>query len=248
MKRNILRSGGRALTVAGLIVGLLAVGGSPRAEARPIRPQPTVDLLSVARLGVDRQSVDVDVTASCPARWTVVEAVVTVIQPQASGSASFPLTCTGGNQLFTVTIQSGGAPFQLGQAQGTASVVIERGRRLQAQDTQLVRFVPTVSVALADVALLSGGGQVVTIEVTVACPVGSTGEQSYVNVQQGQASGFGFYVPSCDGQPHTFTVAVQASQGLYQVGGAHSTAFAFVGAGGDVFFGDTTHPIQIVAN
>lgn len=247
MKRNILRSGVRALTVAGLIVGLLAVGGSPRAEARPIPPQPTVDLLSVARLAVDGRSVDVDVTASCPARWTVVEAIVTVSQAQAFGSAPFPLTCTGGNKAFTVTIQSGGAPFQLGQAQGTASVVIERGRRLQAQDTQLVRFVPTVNVNLADVAVLTGSGQAVVIDVTVACPVGSNGQQSYVNVQQGQASGFGFFVPSCDGQPHTFTVAVQASQGLYQVGSAQSTAFAFVGAGGDVFFGDTTHPIQIVA-
>jgi len=88
----------------------------------------------------------------------------------------------------------------------------------------------------------------VLIDVTTACPVGSTGQQSYVNVSQGQASGNGFYVPVCDGREHTFTVSVQASQGVFQPGSAQALTFAFVEEGGDSFAGVDDGQIQIVAS
>jgi len=246
MQRDVVSHRSRALLLAG-VVGLLLAAGAPPGEARPVPPRPTVELGSVARLAVDGKSVEVDLIASCPEKWTVVEAVVTVSQGQASGEAPFPLTCTGGNKLFTVTLPSPNVPFQLGEAQAAASVVIQRGRTEQAQDSRVVRVVPTVAADLADTALLEGGGEAASIEVTVACPVGASGQQSYVNISQGPASGFGFFVPTCDGQPHTFTVRVQASQGLFQAGSAQGSAFVVVEAGGDVFFGEDNQPMQIIA-
>ena len=97
-------------------------------------------------------------------------------------------------------------------------MLIKRGRTEQTQDSQVVRVEPTVLVDLADTALLQDAGQAVLIDVTAACPVGATGQQSYVNVSQGQASGNGLYLPTCDGQRHTFTVSVQTSQALFQPG------------------------------
>jgi hypothetical protein len=55
---------------------------------------------------------------------------------------------------------------------------------------------PTVLVELGETAQLETGGGAVAIDVTVACPVGTTGLQSRVNVsQQGRVSGNGVYTP-----------------------------------------------------
>lgn len=235
----------RAVALAAL-VGLLLAGGTRPAEARPIPPGPTVDLASAAGLAPDGSALEFHVLASCPDRWTVVEASVTVTQGQASGEASFPLTCTGAHMPFRVTVRSSGAPFQLGEAQATASVVIKRGRTQQAQDSETVRVVPTVVVDLADTAMLQGGGPAVSIEVTTACHAGATGGQSYVTITQSPVSGTGVFVPTCDGQPHTFEVTVQASQGLFQAGTAQGSAFVTAQVGGDLFFGEDNHPVEIV--
>lgn len=232
-----------ALTSA---VGLLVAGGALPAEARRLSPGPAVELHSAAGLAPDGQSVGVSLLARCPERWTVVDAFVTVSQPQASGAASFPLACTGSFQSFGVTVPSAGAPFELGDAQATASVVIKRGRTEQFGDSDVVRVDPTIFVELAETALLEGGGEAVTIDVTTTCPVGTNGQQSYVNVSQGQASGNGTYVPQCDGQEHTDTVGVQASQGVYQPGSAQALTFAFVEHEGNGFSGVDDGPIQIV--
>ena len=45
---------------------------------------------------------------------TVVETVVTVSQPQASGRASFSLTCIDQVRMFTVTVPAAGGTFELG--------------------------------------------------------------------------------------------------------------------------------------
>jgi len=237
----------RRFGLVGVVAALVAGGGLP-AEAHP--PTPTrLDVLlhSAAGLPPDGQSVGISLLARCPERWTVLQALATVSQPQASGQASFPLTCTGLFQSFGVAVQSSGAPFQLGEAQATAFVLIKRGRTEQVQDSEVVRVEPTVFVELAETALLQGGGGAVSIDVTAACPVGSTGQQSYVNVSQGQASGNGFYVPACDGQEHTFTVTVQASRGLFQAGSAQALTFAFVAVGADSFAGVDDGQIQIAA-
>jgi hypothetical protein len=121
-----------------------------------------------------------------------------------------------------VTVHATGSPFELGDAQADAFVLIKRGRTDQAEDSQVVHVDPTVFVDVADT-------------------------QSYVNVSQGQANGNGSYVPACDGRPHTFDVTVQASQGRYQLGSAQTLSFAFVEAGRQSFAGIDEHPIQIVS-
>jgi hypothetical protein len=229
-----------------VVVALLVASGALPAKAGAAAPtRLTVELGSAVGLAPDGQSLGVSLLASCPERWSVLQALVTVSQPQASGQASFPLTCTGLFQAFTVTVQSSGAPFQLGEAQASALVLIKRGRTEQVQDVQVVRVESTVSVDLANTALLEGAGEAVLIDVTAACPVGATGQQSYVNVSQGQAVGNGLYVPTCDGQHHTFTVKVQTSQALFQPGSAESLTFAFVAVGSDSFSGIDEQQIQI---
>ncbi|MGH3103703.1 MAG: hypothetical protein ACRDN6_06370 [Gaiellaceae bacterium] len=226
------------------MIGLLGAGGAP-AEARQ-SPGPIVDIQSAAGLAPDGQSITVQLLASCPERWTVVEAVVAVSQPQASGQASFPLTCIGSLRPFTVIVPSAGGTFELGEAQANASVLIKRGRTERAQDAEVVDVQPTVFVDLADTARLESGGGAVLIDVTTACPVGANGQQSFVNVSQGQTSGNGSYLPMCDGRRHTFTVRVQASQGVFQAGNAQALTFANIEHGGNGFSGVDESPIQIV--
>ncbi len=248
MHGNVISQRIRAFALLG-VVGLLLAGGALTAQASP--PTPTrldVQLHSAAGLAPDGQSVGISLLARCPERWTVVEGSVTVSQPQASGEASFPLTCTGLYQSFPVAVRSTGAPFRLGEAQATAFVLVKRGRIEQAQDSEVVRVEPTAFVDIADTAILEGGGEAVLIDVTTACPVGANGQQSYVNVSQGQASGNGFYTPECDGQRHTFNVRVQASQGQFQPGNAQALTFAFVEVGSDSFAGVDDGQIQIVAS
>jgi len=145
-----------------------------------------------------------------------------------------------------------GAPFTLGDAQGTAAVIVKRGKTQQAQDSELLLVQPNVVVALANTALLRDGGEAVLIDVTVACPVGAIGlASSDVSVGQDQmgglAAGVASYVPTCDGQPHTVSIRVTATAGrLFQTGSALATTFAAVEAGGNEFLGVDQKTIQIV--
>jgi hypothetical protein len=88
------------------------------AEAR-VSPGPVVDIQSAAWLAPNGGSVTVQLLALCPERWTVVEAVVAVSQPQASGQASgqasFPLTCIGSLRMHSVAVRSTGGTFELGR-------------------------------------------------------------------------------------------------------------------------------------
>jgi hypothetical protein len=227
----------RPLGVAGLIALLGFAAAAAPAGAR-VAPAPTVDIQSVAGLAPDGRSIGVQVSASCPERWTVVEAVVRVLQPGASGQASFPLTCIGSPRMFAVSVPSSGGTFQLDDAQITASVAISRGRTMRADDSQVVPVQPTVLVELAETARLESGGGAVAIDVTVACPVGTTGLTSSLVVSQaGQAIGADTYVPICDGSRHTFTVRVEASQGVYQLGIAQALTFANIEFEGQNFYG-----------
>jgi hypothetical protein len=235
----------RALALIGAIAFVVA-GATAPAGARP-SPGPTVDIQSAAGLAPDGQSMTVQVLASCPERWTVVDAFVTVSQPQASGQATFSFPCIGSLRMFSVVVQSAGGTFQLGRAQATASVVIQRGRTQRAQDSELLFVQPAVFVELADTAQLESGGGALTIAVTVACPVGASPQQSYVNVSQGQTNGNGNYVPVCDGSPHTFAVSVQASRGTYQPGEAQALTFAVVEHDGNGFAGVDDERVTLVS-
>jgi hypothetical protein len=189
----------------------------------------------------------VQVLATCPERWTVVEALVKVSQPGASGQASFPLTCIDQVRMFTVSVPASGGAFELGEAQASASVVIKRGKTERAQDSEVIFVQPAVFVDIADTAQLESGGGALTIAVTVACPVGANGQESRLGVSQGETRGVGFYVPVCDGSEHTFIVRVQASRGLYQAGAADALTFADVEHNGFDFSGFDEQQVQIVA-
>ena len=226
----------RTLALAGT-VALLGVVVAPPAGARFQEP-PTVDIHSAAGLAPDGRSINVNVLASCPERWTVVEAVVRVSQPSGSGQASFPLTCIKSVRSFWITVPASIGSFQLGSAQVTASVVIQRGNTARADDSQGVTVDPTVLVELGESAQILDGGAAVLLDVTVACPVGTTGRESGLVVSQaGRAMGTGRYTPVCDGSHHTFTVRVQASQGVYEPGIAQALTFADVDYNGQVFSG-----------
>jgi hypothetical protein len=226
----------RTLALAGTVALLGVVVAAP-AGARFQEP-PTVDIHSAAGLAPDGRSINVNVLASCPERWTVVEAVVRVSQPSGSGQASFPLTCIKSVRSFWITVPASIGSFQLGSAQVTASVVIQRGNTARADDSQGVTVDPTVLVELGESAQILDGGAAVLLDVTVACPVGTTGRESGLVVSQaGRAMGTGRYTPVCDGSHHTFTVRVQASQGVYEPGIAQALTFADVDYNGQVFSG-----------
>jgi hypothetical protein len=236
MKRGIARRRARTFALAGAVALLVAWAAAP-AGARP-SSGPTVDIGSAALLAPDGRSISLGVLASCPERWSVVEAVVTVSQPQGSGRASFPLTCIGSLRGFNVTVPATTGTFGLGEAQATASVVIKRGRTQSTTDSQALQVDPGVLVELAESARLESGGTAVVLGVTVACPAGTAGLPSGLNVSQsGLVSGNGTYTPICDGARHTFDVRVEASSGVYQPGIAQALTFANVAFGGQVFVG-----------
>jgi len=239
----------RWLALVVVLVGLVGAFAPSASAARP-RP-PVVELGSAALLAPDGRSLSIEVIARCPERGTLLEASVSIVQPQASGRASFPLPCDDLLRPFRVTVESSGAAFTLGQAQATATVVVKRGKTQQAQDSELVSVQPEVAVQLANTALLQDGGAAVLIDLTVACPIGATGlSSSDVTIGQDQpggiAGGVANYVPQCDGQPHTLTVTVPASQRPFQAGSALATTFAAVAAGGNEFLGVDQRTIQIV--
>lgn len=86
--------------VASVDVLASAVAFLPVALAAPgdaaARPRATVEVADSATLSPDGQTVTIEVTASCARRWEVLEAFVTVSQPETFGMGGIPLTCRGG--------------------------------------------------------------------------------------------------------------------------------------------------------
>jgi hypothetical protein len=247
INRSWLRA--RALVLAGLIGLVLAAGGALPADAAPPFPDRLeVRVQAGAGLAPDGQSINVSVLARCPEKWTVQQAQVTVTQPQASGSASFPLTCTGNFGLaFRVTVPAVSGEFELGPAEVTAMVTIKRGRTAQVQDTRVVDVDPIIVVDFGDrIARLHDGGQAADVDVTVACPRQTTGLASRIFIFQGQVSGVGGFVPVCDGQPHQFTVTVETSDGLFQAGNALVGPSVEIEFQGERFLFFSNEPIQLV--
>jgi hypothetical protein len=120
----------------------------------------------------------------------------------------------------------------------TATVVVNRGKTMRADASQVVTVQPTVLVQLAETAQLESGGGAVVLDVTVACPAGTNGLVSSLVVWQGgQAIGTGTYVPICDGSRHTFTVRAEASNGVYQAGIGQAVTFANIEYAGENFYG-----------
>lgn len=237
--------GVRPLGLAGL-VSLLVAGVAPAAQAH--RTELTVEVLSVqAELAPDGRSISFDISTQCDRKATVVDARVSATQPQASGEAAFTPSCTRLPQVVQVTVPSLGGAFQTGEAQVSAVLVVREGRTKEARDSASVRVRPSVSVRLADQAVLEGGGEAVRIDVTVTCPVSSNAQGGQVRVYQGQLVGTGSFGPTpCDRLPHTLSVRVATSGGVFQVGSAEAEAFASVEEGGDIFPGADLRTVQIV--
>jgi hypothetical protein len=128
-----------------------------------------------------------------------------------------------------------------------ALLVVCEGRTKQVRDSALVRLRPSVSVRLADHAVLEGGGQAVLMDVTVTCPVSANGQGGQLAVHQEQVVGRDAFGPTaCDGLPHTLSVRVATATGLFQVGSAQAEAFAAVEEGGDIFPGADLRTVQIM--
>lgn len=235
----------RHVVLAGLI-GLLVVGGRQAADANP--NELALEVLSEqASLAPDGRSISLHLVTQCDSKATVLDARVSVTQPQASGEASFTPRCARIPYVVTVTVPSLGGSFQTGEAQVSAVLVVREGRTKEVGDSALVRVRPSVSLRLADEAVLDGGGAAVRIDVTVTCPVASNAQGGQVSIYQGQVVGRGSFGPTaCDGLPHSLSVGVVASGGLFQVGSAEAVAFTAVEEGGDSFPGGDFLTIQIV--
>jgi len=234
----------RHVVLAGLI-GLLVVGEMQAADANP--NELALEVLSEqASLAPDGRSISLNLLTQCDSKATVLDARVSVTQPQASGEASFTPRCARIPYVVAVTVPSLDGSFQTGEAQVSAVLLVREGRTEEVRDSALVRVRPSVSVRLADEAVLDGGGEAVRIDVTVTCPVASNAQGGQVAIYQSQVVGSGSFGPTaCDGLPHGLSVRVEASEGLFQVGSAAAEAFTAVEEGGDFFPGGDLRTIQI---
>lgn len=236
MGRRAVSSRLRWLAFVGLL-GLFVAAAQPADASKPRDP---AIYLTSAGLTPDSQAVIVRLDVYCSEPQTVVDARVSVVQSQASGEAAFSPRCIE-RDIVEVTVPSSDGVFVTGEAQVSALVVFGQGRTKEARDSEVMRVGPIVTVALADVGRLEDGGKIIVVDVTVACPVGSTGQESPVFRYPSQS----FYVPTCDGRSHTFSVRLENSQGLWSPGPATVDAFAHVEEGGDRFTGWDRRSVQI---
>jgi hypothetical protein len=136
--RRLLAS---ASVVAAVMGACLVMLDGLQVDAAP-RPKASVEVADTGVLAPDGQSVTLHITVSCARGWQVLEAFITISQPQTEGTAGIPLSCTGKVQTFAVTMPSLDAAFQPGDAQASAFVLIERrGRTQQAQDSEIILLV-----------------------------------------------------------------------------------------------------------
>jgi hypothetical protein len=138
--RRLVASVGLAAAVAGSVSVASPVDAAPKAKL-------SVEVADTATLGPGGQTAVLEVTASCAhtagahGEWVVLEAFVQISQQQAFGMGGFPLSCTGRAQTFAVTVTSIDQPFQSGQAQASAFVLIIRGSQTQqAQDSEVIQL------------------------------------------------------------------------------------------------------------
>jgi hypothetical protein len=229
------------------VVGLVIAGAVRPAEAH--RTEVSVEILSVqASLAPDGRSMSFDIEVRCDRKATIVDARVSASQPQASGEGSFTPICNRLATVVGVTVPATAGTFQTGPAQVSARLVVRQGSTKAAGDSASVRVRPSVGVRVADRAVLQDGGRAVRIDVTVTCPMTSTGQGGQVTVVQYPVGGTASFGPTpCDGLPRTHSLTVPASGGTFQLGSADAEAFASVEEGGDIFPGSDVRTVQIVS-
>ena len=220
--RNLINSWVPSVRIAAVLAVALLIGSTAAVDAkRPPKPPPSpsgsasVVVAPSGALEPNGEYATVDVTATCPVGWTWSYGRLYVLQGDRGGAGTFSVPCTGTPQVAHVKVVNGNR-FQLGNWTASAYVGIERnGQQVTATSTRTIRLEPGVTARVADQGQLtgtSGGG--VRIAVAVACPVGATGQQSYVAVSQdGTALGRAFFTPICDRQTRSLVLSITASQG-----------------------------------
>lgn len=224
-------------------VGVAGTGGvaqaNPNELALEILPDP-------ATLAPDGRSLSFGITTECDRRAAIVDARANATQPQASGEGPFTPICNRLPNFVEVTVPVTTGTFLTGSAQVSAVMVVREGRAKQVADTATVQVRPSVAVRPADHAVLAGGGATVLVNVTVTCPAVSNPRGGQVTIYQGGIAGSGTFGPTpCDGLPHTSSVTVAASSGLFQAGAADALSSATVEFGGEIFPGFDLRTIQI---
>jgi hypothetical protein len=254
--RSLSSSRVRKVHVAAVLVAALVIGSATSVAAKkPSLPPPSLSpsaSVTIAPSGVmapDGESVVVDVTATCPVGWTFSYGWLYVLKSDGTGgSGTYGGTCTGTPQVSPAKAINGNR-FQLGNWTATAYLGITRnGQQVQVSSTRTIRLEPGVTARIAGQGQLtgaSGGG--VRIAVDVACPVGTTGGESFVAVSQdGTALGRAFFTPTCDRQTHTVVLSIAASQGTFHTGSAVGDAFVNVSWNGEAFFGVDNRAITLL--
>jgi hypothetical protein len=230
--------------VAAIVVGLVIASGAQPALAH--RTSLSVEILSVqASLAPNGGSMTFDLETVCDRTWTIVEASVTVSQPQATGTGSFTPNCGRIPYVVRATVPATSGTFQTGPAEATAVLVVQQGRTKRAQDSASLRVRPEVSVVLGERAVIEGDGAV-RIDVTLTCPMSAVGQGGVVRIYDGRIVGTGSFGPvPCDSLSHTVSVRVVSSEGSFQAGSAEAFVSASVTEGGDFFTGADFRTIQI---
>lgn len=239
--------------IAAVLAAALVIGSAAGVAAkRPPSPSPSPSVsISIAPTGTLEPSgeyANVDVTVTCPVGWTWSYGRLYVLQGDRGGAGTFSVSCTGTPQIAHARVVNG-MRFQLGTWTANAYVGIQRsGQLVTATSTRTIGLEPGVFARIADQGQLtgtSGGG--VSIAVAVACPIGATGQESYVTVSQGgTALGRAFFTPTCDRQTRTLVLAITASQGTFHTGSAVGDAFVTVTWDGRSFFGVDNRAISLL--
>lgn len=228
-----VRSG--ALRLVALLIGALVLAGTPSASAH--RTDLSVEIISEqSTISPDGTTMTFMLATRCDPKWTIAEARVRVDQSTAWGEASFIPRCQRLTYNLQVTVPALAGTFETGEAQASATLIVQQGKSKESRDAAALRVRPSVSLAIGDRATLEDGGAAVRLDVAVTCPRFATGVGGQLRVYDGQAVGTGSIAPSpCDGTPHMVTVRVQATEGAFRPGAAEAFGYVGVEEGGDLF-------------
>ena len=239
-----------------LAVALVISSTATVAAKRPTKPPPppsgspsiTIAIAPSGTLEPSGEYANVDVTVTCPEGWTWVSGHLNLLHSdRAGGGGTFSASCTGTAQVARSRAVNGNR-FTLGNWNASAYVTIARsGQTARADTARTIRLEPGVTARVADQGQLtgtSGGG--VRLALAVACPIGTTGQQSSVTVTQGTAQAHAFFTPICDRFSHTVVLSLPASQGTFQTGSAVADASVTVGWNGESFSGADNRTITVL--
>src|SRR6266508_2384504 len=116
----------RWLVIITSLVSLLVASKAQKASAH--RTALSIEILSEqALLAPDGGSMTFDLSTVCDRTWTIVQASVSVTQPQASGTGSFTPNCGRIPYVVRVMVPALSGTFQTGSANATAVLVVRPG-------------------------------------------------------------------------------------------------------------------------